>query len=387
MDTQVIAHPFYTPILRAKAGEIEALAHLSPAARTGLLPLLDIPKPSTREKEPLSKYLCGKVMSVADAWGSDLPILVDLSRFPPTARVDGGVHPVTYVFRVAKQCRLQAIPVTGSLLARGPEADYLNSVSKISRNDSRGVALRFYQGEFVEPSRFQDVVRSTRRHLGIEPQDCDVILDLEALDRRGIGVENVEEIAEQVRTAVEGLRDSSYRNIAIVGCSVPESVGKKSDSEPCRSTRIELAVWKKLISDEEFRGLVLGDYAVLYAFQTDDSPPVRPPSRIRLSTSCEHVFYRGSPEMYRQLRQKVAQDGLIVGMPDCWGRRSIVGQGSGYTGVGNATNWVAWDTNLHIEGTIALVQQELIRVGRMARSEKKSPTFGMVLQEDIELSR
>ena len=41
-------------------------------------------------------------------------------------------------------------------------------------------------------------------------------------------------------------------------------------------------------------------------------------------------------------------------------------QGSGFTGVGNATNWVSWDTNLHLEGTARIVR----RISRRNEAEE-----------------
>ena len=142
-------------------------------------------------------------------------------------------------------------------------------------------------------------------------------------------------------------------------------VGKKYNEKPCRVERIEFKVWRALNSEKLRPRIVFGDYGIVYAFQSDGGAPVRPPSRIRLSTETEHVLFRSDPDAYRQLRSRVAHDTAAAVQSESWGKRAIIGQGHGFTDIGNATKWVAWDTNAHIETTYRYIGRELGAIRRL----------------------
>ena len=141
MGLALTPNPYYQPILRAKQGEIEALGHLSPRAQARIRPLLDIPLQTDKDKRSLPQYLCEKVTKLRSAWGTKYPIQLDMSRYAPDIEIGGGQHPVERLFEYAKQCNLNAIPVTGPLIDRGPEPNYLNAVRKMHNFIS--AALRF----------------------------------------------------------------------------------------------------------------------------------------------------------------------------------------------------------------------------------------------------
>ncbi len=116
-----------------------------------------------------------------------------------------------------------------------------------------------------------------------------------------------------------------------------------------------------LAADKEIRSLVFGDYGITYPFQNTDNVPVQPPSRIRLSTSAEHVLYRSTPDGYQALRERVTKEPPALSQVDSIGKRAIFGRGGGFTGEGRATDWVTRDMNAHIESTLSHIARTLRR--------------------------
>lgn len=324
-------------------------------------------------------------MAIAKSWGTEHPILIDLSRYPPDILVDGAVHPVTRVFDIARQVGLNAIPVTGTQINRGPEKDYFVAVSEIIQRDRRGVALRFQYDDIADPLRIKEIVDDTCRRIGADRRNCDAIFDLEAIDRLPVGDEPSESVVELFRSAILALGRNRYRTLAICGSSIPQTVGKKFNIEPCRVDRVELKAWRALNSEAGLQRLLFGDYGIVYAFQSDGGAPIQPPSRIRLSTETEHVLYRSSPNSYRELRTRVAAEEAIATQVDCWGKRSIVGRGSGYTDIGNASKWVAWDTNAHLENTVRSISRELSNVKRFVERASRTRNSVPWLQDELDI--
>ena len=63
----------YFPILRGKEGEIDAIGHLSPYARSRVRPLFDIQKPRSPAKSSLEQFLADTAREIASAWGTTRP--------------------------------------------------------------------------------------------------------------------------------------------------------------------------------------------------------------------------------------------------------------------------------------------------------------------------
>ncbi len=367
--------PVYCPILRAKRGEIQALGALSPSAKGRIRPMLDIPRQKESDKRDLYDYLCTVVRSLPTTWGTGHPIYLDMSFFASDLRVNGA-PPVEAVFDIARQANLVAVPVTGTQVLRGPGPDYLRSVAKVISQDQRGVALRFEYSDLSMPGTLAKAVEATRDFVDVDADECDVFLDLEAIDRLPVNERDFDDLLSVVRKALAALSDTTYRNIVVCGSSIPEVVGKEFNEEPCRVDRLEFNIWQALMADQNDGQPVFGDSGITYPFQNTDNVPVQPPSRIRLSTSREHVLYRSTPDGYQDLRARVTREPPAISQTDSVGKRAIFGMGHGFTGEGGATDWVARDLNAHMESTLAHIS----RVERRYRHDRTVEPEQMVRQ-------
>jgi len=356
----------YVPTLRGKAGELEALARLSPLAKNCTVPVIDIPKPPNLNALETPVRIAEKITAIREIWGTAQDLYIDLSRYGLGETPDGQLHPVTTTFEVARQCRLRALPVCGTTLTRGPGTEYLDAVSNIAKLDGRGLAIRLIAFELVSPESTVKELLATIELLGVGPGDCDIILDFEALDRLPANLLQKDLAVSTISDALDALKGLQCRSMTISGSSIPERVGKRYDAAPLKTRRLELEIWKEIQERNRTQNIGFGDYGIVYAFQSDGGAPVQPPCRIRISTENGHILYRSPPNSYRSLRNRVRRDDVLQKLPDCWGRRNISGQGSGFTGVGNATNWVSWDTNLHLEGTARIVR----RISRRNEAEE-----------------
>jgi hypothetical protein len=143
-------------------------------------------------------------------------------------------------------------------------------------------------------------------------------------------------------------------------------VGKEYDGSSLRVERTEIAAWQSLV-DSHSEGLVkFGDYGVIHPLEQDVSGPVRPPARIRLSTEREHVFWRAPRKDYLALSEKVVASREYDPELAAWGSGALRLCARYGRGKGGPAEWVARDTNLHIEVTLRAIESFLRRAGRLS---------------------
>ena len=108
----------YVPILKGKSGEFDAIKNLPNEIRENITPLIDIPRVSLKypqkiQKEPLEAHFEKVINKLYKAWGTDLPLFVDIFDINPSARTSIGGHPIDCIFKLLKKSAIQGIPTTG----------------------------------------------------------------------------------------------------------------------------------------------------------------------------------------------------------------------------------------------------------------------------------
>lgn len=221
--------------------------------------------------------------------------------------------------------------------------------------------------------------------LDVNSNNVDLFLDAESLDQYLLKDGVIRNLKKIVCDSLGKLDRQSFRTIVFCGSSVPENVGPEYNTEPYRTERIELNLWKSLVSEPSSPMVFFGDYAVIHPFQPDSDKPVRPPSRIRLSTATEHVFYRGPRANHRRLCSMVMESPAADGQSLSWGLAETKACGRGSGGTGRPTDWVALDTNAHVETTVSIVDRHLRDYKRFELLRLSQPEKNSWLQETIEL--
>ena len=188
--------------------------------------------------------------------------------------------------------------------------------------------------------------------LSLIPTQVELILDLEALSLAKDKSRSFSKLFPAVVQAVLIAREYQFRNIILCGSSVPESVRKKYDWNSIRSARVELEIWRELVGEPTMPLVGFSDYAITYPMEQDSGRPVNPPSRIRLSTSKEHVFWRAPREDYLDLCAKVFSSSDFDPDLEAWGADIISQCALSGRYKGGPTEWLARDTNYHVELTL-----------------------------------
>jgi hypothetical protein len=350
----------YLPILRAKQGEFRALGALSPLARSRLLPLFDVPIPVLRADQTMEAYLSECASGVHVAWGRARPVLVDIHDVPPDWRMDSGAHPVTYLFDLLRSLGMSAVPVAGTSADRGD--DYIQAVRRIADSDRRGACLRLVDDDLAEPHTLADAINITLSQLRLGSADADIILDL-----RSVGTRNLDTLRATALEAIQALSSvGEFRNMVIAGGSVPQHLGKRDAGVVRRVPRREFDLWVKLaMSVGGDTPIAFSDYGVIYPHYVPPDKRVIVPPRVRYTTLRDHAFYRGKLGEYWTLCEQVTGSSDFSGADFSEGDRVIGLCALGNGGPGNASGWVAVDTNHHLELVSAQAWQSLHDAGQM----------------------
>ena len=381
-----MAGPIYFPILRAKAGEIDAIGHLAPRTQSLTRPMLDFPRQKKNDARPLACYFGEKIQEIKKSWGTSNDIYLDFSRYEPDKKLPDEQHIADYVFDISRQSRLKAIPVVAPLSMRGPGTAYFEAVSRIIARDRRGMAFRVPFEYLANRSTLELILGETLALTSLSPQDVDVYLDAHSLSL--IPTESREELAlsEILRTAAMALRELRYRIVIFAASNMPDSMTHHEKGAVLRMPRTEFRVWRHLARDPAFAFLRFGDYGVIDPGQVEADAPVIPPSRIRTTTEDEYILHKGDRDGIRAVSQAAAANGILPGSSNSWGASCVRECAAGYGNPGGPAQWVARDTNMHIESTVSAMVR-YIATDPAASSQTGTVPGHPWLQESLELTR
>lgn len=363
-----MASALYYPVIRGRKGEISALHHLSPSARARTAPLVDLPTGAVDDPRPLDDFVGGFIAALTPAWGTAYPIYVDLTRYHPGQTDRRGRHIAEHLFDCARQRRLKAIPVAGTLSERGPGAAYLEAVAKVAMVAGRGAALRISHADYSDADALSRELTAGLANLALPPGQVDLFLDAESIALLPVESASEDQLLAELSEALRACQQFRFRNVIFIGSSVPENLRGPEDGKPLTFGRTELRVWKQHMSRPGASLVRFGDTGVWNPRQPDigGGGGGAPPARVRIPLEEQQVFFRAESMGYRGLCQQALKHPGVRDLPRCWGLDSIARAGRGSGGADNATGWVARDTNLHIEATVKQVERFLQRHNRLS---------------------
>jgi T4 beta protein len=332
----------YLPILKAREGSFSAIRSLSPAARSRLSPLFDIPKPRVGHAKDDAGYLLKKVNGIVSCWPSERPVYLDAHDFELNFRVNDEL-PVAFVAGRLRSNGFKPIPVTGTVPERGRE--YVREIGKVAGRIGSGLCIRVEREEIEDSEALQAALFETIDDLGASIAHLDLLLDLGY-----VGADEPAQLANVVRNALGiAFNTLSFRNVAVAGGSVPDELGKKDNGKVRRESRIELFTWS--ILQESFNAaLAFSDFGVISPRYVKPGRPVNVPARIRYTTPTEHIFLRTLRSGHHELcEQLLAMEDFHGDAYSAGDQRMALVAAHGRAGSGTPGLWIAGDLNHHLE--------------------------------------
>ena len=349
-------HLHYVPCLRWKQGEYQAVSRLRSETKQRLIPLIEVPEigwdfEKKKKAKTVDQHLEPFARRVQQKWGKGA-CYVDLCLIGPAERMTTGMHPVRFVFNELRKMKSSAIPVTG--LAR--DEAYNTEVKNAAATDHRGACLRLTI-EQAAKSTIEREVDSLLLSLGVQFNDCDLILDLDSpnfLPLSGF-LMAIQVIAKRFPHL------QHWRSFTLIGTSFPETMGGiRIGAEVV--PRYEWRLYKLLLAAFKKEGLRLpafGDYTISHPRVLDlDMRVVKPSATIRYTIDDGWYIVKGKNvrdngfEQYRSLSEMVLVSPHYCDSGYSWGDEYIMKCKNGSGKTGNLMVWRQVGTNHHVEKVI-----------------------------------
>jgi Beta protein len=361
--------PNYLPILKAKAGEFDALKHLPPNLFKQMHPLFEISRISsvTRNKKSYassSAIVCDYLADVASEIckaSKGGTILVDMSQWDPDLRVETGEHAYSYLCTKLMSDDLKVIPVVG--YDRWDSDEYRQALQNFDDSAIEYYCIRLDSHaveDALEPSYFGERMQEILKDLGVNANKCAVLIDHEDMTNKPL-----ELLLEDTSRIMEVIGVMNFRFIATSGCSLPNSINLavKDVNSSGKVFRSEMLLWKTLRSEYPKHKWIFGDYGVRGPSSAEDVVAPDANGKIRYTTHEQFHIERGhsrrkgekGAQMYK-LARNITQSSHFMGSNFSWGDSQIV-ECSHEKFKGNLANWIAIDTNHHMTYVMAEIRE------------------------------
>lgn len=351
-------------ITRTKGGELWALNQLSVNARGAVTPLFEMvpptaprkpkpkpgkPTPKPKPAKSLAQHAKDVLQTIKDEW-SPLPFFLD-TRYIPL----GGIPSPTgakSIFAVARDLGLVSVPVTSVRLSQ----DYQEGIRDVVASDKRGVAIRLFAGDFDNTALLQGYLKALMGVLRVSSSEVDIVVDLEYRKEQFV--------AQQAGvSALSSIPDlSGWRTVTVASGCFPASISNYEYDKWVPIKRVDWLAWLQLRELQTRIGGRIPSYGD-YGIRCGGEPisiPNRPDPNIRYSSN-ESILVRKGEKIDGRIKQICSS---LVGRAEFSGANFSQGDLQiaaraampGSPNNGQATQWIQWCTNHHLELTASQIR-------------------------------
>lgn len=328
----------YWPMLRARRGELEALAHLCPTLVPLVTPVLQVAATARGPVDAAVRF----VQDLRDRPPAGLNVAVDLAELPDDADSGRSIPGVVATWLADR--KISMLPV----LRLGDSGHRLAGHGAAARLHLDRAAVRFRPDECAPgAAEALAAVHRVCQRSGLAPEQCDLLIDLDAVGSRAAA----QEAETAVRRIAGWLRRLPWRSMSVIAGAMPPSLAGLPTDEPVRLWRWDRALWGRVAD----LGLAFGDYGVVSPapapVDTGGSSPT-----IRYTADDVWWIYRwarrggrSDDRCYSLCHALVAADHWpAAGAAYSWGDHEIARRARYAPGPGTPSSWIAWGTSHHL---------------------------------------
>lgn len=342
----------YTPCLRWKQGEYQAIKRSTKHVIEQITPLIEVPEFGYDfEKKAQSKSIDDHLGPFAKRVLAKLgprACYVDLCHLDPSMRMSTGIHPARFVFDSLRENDVPAVPV----FDLRQDSACFSALHSATREDKRGACLRLR----LEDIAGRDGKRQLEQivsNLGCTPAECDLILDLEAPSFTPL--EGLGSLLTRVVGELPHLPE--WRSFTVLGTSFPSTT---AEIQRGISTvpRNEWLLYKVLLEKFDAAGLRaprFGDYCIAHPEVVQmDMRYVKPNATVRYTVSDAWLVAKGKNVrdykygQFRDLCKMVVASSDFEGSGASMGDKYIEDCACGKESTGNLSTWRWVGTNRHL---------------------------------------
>ncbi|WGW30463.1 beta family protein [Pseudomonas aeruginosa] len=356
----------YIPILKAKEGEFRAVSLMSSLALENTHLWFDVPQLDEKRRgdllerhlPPVESFLNSVAYGMFQACKGRY-VYLDLPRWATNAQTEGGEHVIPFVRNQLEALGVKVSPAVD--VVRWDDPIYVNALSGMRLEVGREFIVRIPIDrdtieEMSEEDIFLDRLEDISTRLAFDPGLTPVMMDFGDISAPRHSVSGLLEVSDRV---ISLLRRAGFNEIAISGCSLPAFVStavKKQNSNGL-VLRKEMHVWRDLLKNNGDFPIIYSDYGIRGPNSKESGGFSSMNGKIRYTIEKECFIVRGYPlkqgekgAQYYDLAQKVVDSGYFR-RGFSWGDNQILRCSYGEF-KGSSSDWVAIDTNHHIESVV-----------------------------------
>jgi hypothetical protein len=357
--------PAYTPILRIKAGELTALKNLTTNRSRQIMPLFDIPQ--KKAGTSTQGHLDNVVDQLTAAWNST-PFFLDAYSWIASAATEGGEHVMSYVTTRLGKLEENVVAIVG--YDRWDDDDYRTAIVNLSDRRGCQIGIRL-DSDGIEDASDQDYFRSRISDI-LDPLNQNSAETKIVVDFGDMTQISITDAISRADKCLSILKQLGFSTVIIAGSSMPPIISLavgKPDASGYR-VRKEMLVWRALVPDNP--RLLLGDYGVRSPRAQEDIIAPDTNGKIRYTIDNKYFIARGHSlrrgskgAQYYELAQSVLESEHYMGREFSWGDQKVADCANKLF-KGNATTWIAIDSNHHIASVLAEVFETTQQHDRIA---------------------
>lgn len=300
----------YIPCLRWKFGEYQAVKRLTSYARNSIVPIIEIPEQGydfekNQNTKTLDEHLLLFTSRVENKWGTTSECFLDMHHISHFELLADGRIPADFVFNELKSKKVRFIPVT-RLHEFSP---YATALHNFVNKERHGICLRVSLEEFGEDD-FEITAEDLLHGLGLTFSDCDLILDLGAINFNPIAVFSI--LLTELMKSKPRLKH--WTTFVILGTSFPQTLASPPQGISFLP-RNEWILYKTLFENLQKEGTripIFGDYTINHPeVQSIDPRIIKPSANIRYTIDDKWLISKGQNvrdykyHQYQQLCQLI----------------------------------------------------------------------------------
>ena len=334
----------YTPVLRWKQAERNAMRDLDSRARERTTPLIELPESELlgiRRKRQLSpgEYITGMSEQVVETWGSR-PVFFDFKLVRSDLTIDGQSPLATLGESILKKGG-RPVPVTDP----GRSPDYQQSVADLVSKGT-GACFRLSANELSGGTPL--ALNRLLAQFGIDPEAVDLVLDREIVTpHSSFDIALFDHVPHL----------SHWRSVTLLGGSFPQDLSQWRPGIHTHA-RIDWIQWRAIVEEGKCaRAPAFGDYGTLHPIYFEPKPNCNFSASIRYACGEYWLIMRGEgvrnpdgagyaqwPANARLLSERPEFAGPMFSEGD----RFIYLRGISPSETGNATQWVYAGLSHHL---------------------------------------
>jgi hypothetical protein len=364
----------YSPTVRGKPGELEALYRLWPPIKPLIAPTIILPSLPTRDlikKRPLSKKEAPQAYAkrIASTWKT-FPFFLEARflKFDIEANEDAACLSRLLVLLEKFDCK--AIP---TIDIRTKDSRLKACAEYVARTGS-GVAFRCPLEDIGRPG-IEDKILTSLKFVDAKLAETALIIDLS--EAAMIGIPEV--AALMIHSYSKFAEMGSWAKTIVAASNYPEANPSKPNQHAVVQ-RLELAAWKEAcrLDDRIKRNLTFGDFGADHgkvAFGDSHGPAI---THLRYATPENWLITRGGPSSskvdgsIRFAAARIINSDYFAGERFSWGDEFIFDCSSGAGRPGYPTVWRAVNMNHHMTRALVDVRTHLGRVVQQP-AERQTP--------------